>query len=212
MEITIQGTNVLLLPEKALFLPAHKTLVIADMHLGKAMHFRKSGIPIPAGAAQRDLDNLSALMQQYAPQQVWFLGDLFHSDYNSEWPLFASFIQQFPQVTFTLIRGNHDILQLHHYESIGVHVAEDCLALENLLFSHEPIKSVLPGTFNIAGHIHPGILLSGKAHQHVKLPCFYIDGQTLLLPAFGNLTGLYLLDKKRTATVYAVFKDRVFRV
>ncbi|MHB1176840.1 MAG: hypothetical protein ACYCZO_00750 [Daejeonella sp.] len=39
--------TLLLLPEKAILGQEEKTLIIADIHLGKVGHFRKAGIGIP---------------------------------------------------------------------------------------------------------------------------------------------------------------------
>lgn len=39
--INIKDQNLLLLPEKALFWEEEKGLIISDVHLGKAGHFRK---------------------------------------------------------------------------------------------------------------------------------------------------------------------------
>ncbi len=50
MRIDLAGTSLQLLPQKALFLPEESILVLGDLHLGKAMHFRKAGIIIPRPA------------------------------------------------------------------------------------------------------------------------------------------------------------------
>ena len=41
-----KGLNLTLLPEKAVWIDSMGVLLIADLHFGKAAHFRKSGIPI----------------------------------------------------------------------------------------------------------------------------------------------------------------------
>ena len=71
-----------LLPEKVAFLPHHKTLVVADIHLGKASHFRKEGIMIPLPGSCPDLKCLGELLDSLQPEIVVFLGDLFHSSLN----------------------------------------------------------------------------------------------------------------------------------
>ena len=37
-----------LLPDKCMFWKEHNSLILADLHIGKAGHFRKAGIPIPS--------------------------------------------------------------------------------------------------------------------------------------------------------------------
>ena len=209
MQITLGTTTIQLLPEKALFLPEHSILVIADLHLGKTMHFRKAGLFVPTESARKDYLVLHALMQQYGPREVWFLGDLFHSDHNAEWQQFETFIQTYTDVDFTLIQGNHDILQQDYYERAQIKVVPDVLELEGLLFSHEPLAVVAAGKVNIAGHIHPGCTLRGLGRQSLRLPCFYWYNSLLLLPAFGALTGLHIMEQARDAKTYAVTTDRI---
>ena len=79
MTIDINGFEFILLYEKALYKPDESLLIIADVHLGKANHFRNSGIPMPANSQMSDYDNLKNLFHKIAPKQVYFLGDLFHS-------------------------------------------------------------------------------------------------------------------------------------
>ena len=212
MQITLGGTRVQMLPEKALYLPEYGLLVIADLHLGKAMHFRKAGLFVPAESAQKDYQVLRTLMEQYQPREVWFLGDLFHSDHNIEWFHFESFIRDHEAIRFTLIRGNHDILKQDYYEQLKIAIVPEVLELGNLVFSHEPLNAVVPGKINIAGHIHPGCALRGLGRQSLRLPCFYWCEDLLLLPAFGALTGLRIMDHGKNAKVYAIASDRVLQL
>lgn len=207
MQIELAGTQIILLPQKAIFLPAESIMVLGDLHLGKAMHFRKAGIFMPAESAAKDYVTLHELMRQYSPQYVYFLGDLFHSDYNTEWKQFSNFIESYPGIVFSLIKGNHDILDMAHYRQSNIAVIKE-LHLNQLVFSHDPLNTVAPEKINIAGHIHPGCLLRGLGRQHLRLPCFYFKGALFLLPAFGHLTGLQILNTKE-ATVFAVLPDEV---
>jgi uncharacterized protein len=212
MEITLGGTTVQMLPEKALYLPEHALLVIADLHLGKAMHFRKAGLFVPAESAHKDYRILRTLMQQYQPREVWFLGDLFHSDHNTEWLQFEAFIREYRAVRFTLIRGNHDILQQEYYDQLRIEIVPEMRELEDLVFSHEPLDVVTAGKVNIAGHIHPGCALRGLGRQSLRLPCFYWCDDLLLLPAFGALTGLKMMDQGKNVKLYAIATDRVLQL
>lgn len=207
MEINLAGTILQLLPQKAVFLPEQELLVLGDLHLGKAMHFRKAGIYMPAASAAADYVVLHGLLQAWKPRSVCFLGDLFHSLHNSEWLQFEQLLSVYPGINFTLVRGNHDVLDDSLYERVQVRVA-DALRLDHLLFTHEPMEDVPLGLINIAGHIHPGCVLRGLGRQKLSLPCFYLKGPTFLLPAFGQLTGLRILPQQ-DATVFAVLPDKV---
>ncbi|MEM8895076.1 MAG: hypothetical protein AAGC88_10895, partial [Bacteroidota bacterium] len=82
----------LLLPEKAMYWEQERSLIISDVHMGKAGHFRKAGIPVPGKIHIEELFILDALIANYNPRQIIFLGDLFHSHWNLEWPLFSDWL------------------------------------------------------------------------------------------------------------------------
>lgn len=209
MEISLASNTFRLLPEKALFWEEYGLMIVADLHLGKAMHFRKAGIPMPDVSALKDYENLNTLTGIYKPEQLCFLGDLFHSNYNTEWRLFETFIEQNTDVHFSLIKGNHDILKDEHYESLGIEVIDGQLALGNVILSHIPVSHPPEDCINISGHLHPGCVLRGLGRQSVKLPCFVHYRNTFLLPAFGRLTGLQVIQQ-RGAVYYAIANDRIF--
>ena len=43
------GVTLELLPQKAAWWAAERTLLIADAHIGKAVSFRRLGVPVPPG-------------------------------------------------------------------------------------------------------------------------------------------------------------------
>lgn len=206
MQIRIRDTDFTLLAEKALWRPDTAQLIIADIHLGKASHFRKAGISIPADSVLEDMRRLDHLMKQYQPKEVILLGDLFHSTYNREWHLFEAFLESFPQVHFILVKGNHDILKQDRYELPNFSVTntwED----ELFLYSHEPLEHA--DKFVFSGHVHPGITLSGRGKQHISLPCFHVSHNQAILPAFGKLTGLYILERNERDRYYLVYNGMI---
>jgi len=195
LAIQLKDKTVYLLAEKCAFFPYTQTLVIADIHLGKAVHFRKSGIMIPpqAGTVQ-DYRILHHVIQKYKPLRILFLGDLFHSVANTAWQHFADFTTQYNWLTWVLIQGNHDILPAQLYREANLQVCET-LQEDGLLFSHAPLAQVTADSINIAGHIHPATSLRGLGKQTLKLPCFHFAPPYFLLPAFGSLTGTFVLPK-----------------
>lgn len=209
---TLKGQTLHLLPEKAIYWEEEKLLFMADVHLGKVNHFRKSGIPIPTALAFRDLDTLSLLIDSYRPEQICILGDLFHSHRNKEWEIFTKWRESYPALRFELVRGNHDIIPAIHYKQADIKVYLSCLEKGPFLFTHEPVEKCPPGKYPFAGHIHPGIILSGKARQSLRLPCFYFGKNQALLPAFGAFTGLAIIEPRRGDAVFAIAEDVVVRV
>src|SRR5690606_31868917 len=197
--IRLMDTNFTLLPERALLLPDYKTLIIADWHLGKSTHFRKAGIFMPSASADKDVLRIQSLLDRYAVDTLVFLGDLFHSDLNSEWLMFERFRMANPSVQFILTRGNHDILSDDLLEKTAVDVVPSYSIASHIRCTHHPEEDGFVGRLNLAGHVHPGCLIPTKGRQAYRLPCFYYREQTLLLPAFGSLTGLSILQLTRQA-------------
>lgn len=210
MKIFIENNCFLLLPQKATFWEGKKILIISDLHLGKTSHFRKHGIAIPNRAAVKDLQNLNDLILKYRPKSIIFLGDLFHSDYNNEWEIFKSFRKHYSAIHFILIKGNHDIINPHLYSENNISV-HDSLYVDDILFSHEKSKKNF-FRFQFYGHTHPGVKIKSKGKLALKLPCFAQQKNTLLMPAFGELTGLHIIDKKDYDKIYAIAEGKIYSV
>lgn len=208
LDINLVGELFQLLPQKAVYRPAKKQLILTDVHLGKATHFRKQGIALPAQSHLKDVDKIHFLLKTLKPETVLILGDLFHSDYNREWLWIKSLMMEYPAIHFTLVEGNHDILDNALYQLPNLTKTE-CLEEEHVIFTHHPLKK--PAKLNFCGHIHPGFRIYGLAKQSERLPCFYHHQQHFILPAFGNLTGLYTLEHQKDACYYLVTDTKVIK-
>lgn len=211
-QIKFQDISLHLLKEKAVWIPEMSSIFIADLHFGKAAHFRKSGIPIPEPIHQEDLTILHTLITTYNPKNVYFLGDLFHSDLNQQWTTLNHFLRGFAQVNFNLVLGNHDILPASEYDLSTFGVFREPLELENLILSHEPLDEIEKDKINLCGHIHPGIRLVGKARQSIRLSCFFYKPNQLILPAFGKFTGLALVKPSSNDQVFGITNKRVIPI
>lgn len=207
--IRLMDTRLTLLPERALLLPEYHTLIVADWHLGKGAHFRKAGIFMPVLPADKDTARLQSLLDRYDIETVIFLGDLFHSDLNSEWLVFERFRTANPSIRFILTRGNHDVLPDALLEKAAIEVVHSFSPAPHIHCTHHPCADSAQ-RLTIAGHVHPGCLIPAKGRQTYRLPCFYYREQTLLLPAFGMLTGLHMVQPSRGGRVYPVAGDKVW--
>ncbi len=206
---TVCGEEFILLPQKAIWWEEQKTVILSDLHLGKGMHFRKAGLPIPLISHQKDFAQLIELLKTPNLEQVIFLGDLFHSSYNSDWELLGEVLKDYQHLEFILVQGNHDILHQQHYTRFGFKVV-DVLHLSSFVFSHEPLEN--PAAYNIYGHIHPGVRLQGKGRQSLRLPCFFFSQNYAVLPSFGKLTGLYALQPKKGDAIFAIADAKVVQL
>jgi DNA ligase-associated metallophosphoesterase len=195
-------------PSGALFWVERKMLLIADVHLGKVTHFRKAGVAVPAESKVKNFEKLDEMIAFFKPAIVCFLGDLFHSDINTEWHLFEDW-KKSVQAGVILIAGNHDVIDPEKYESIGVHVFDE-MTLGDFLFTHHPKER--ERVFNFCGHIHPAVKLHGAGRQWLTLPCFFHKPHQLILPAFGQFTGNHVLVPDAHDCVYAIAKDEIMVV
>ena len=208
MEIDLHGVHLQLFPERAILIG--RDLLIADLHLGKVNHFRKAGFPVPEEVGDENFERLIGLVRSVEPERVLLLGDLFHSHYNSEWEAFRQVISYFPATEFHLIQGNHDILSNYRYESSNLKLHSE-MNLGPFHLTHIPCEpgEIPKDLYNLSGHIHPSVVLSGKGRQQMKLPCFYFGELQAYLPAFGNFTGHHRVRPKRSDRVYVIVGDRV---
>lgn len=208
-EIRIGNERMHLLAEKAIRLPDYDMLLIADLHFGKVEHFRKNGFGVPAGASDADFVRFKNLVRKADARHVVFLGDLFHSDFNNAWRSFENVLEELDEFDFTLVIGNHDILDEDRYRQL--HICHQ-LEIGGLILTHEPMEVIIENRYNLCGHIHPGVRLKGRGRQNLRLPCFYFGKHTGILPAFGSFTGLHVLKPLADDVVYVVEGENVIKV
>lgn len=206
--IKIHSQTFHLHPTGAAFWKEKDALLIADVHFGKISHFRKYGSAIPEQAIQKNFERLNRVIANFQPQQLIFLGDLFHSALNQEWALFEAW-QKEQSAKITLISGNHDIISPQKYKNLGIAVLQD-FNRDNFRLTHHP--EARDENFNICGHIHPGYRLKGQGKQHMKLRCFFQRQNQLILPAFGAFTGNYYLKPQRGEKVFLCAETTVIAV
>ena len=195
----------ILSPLKTIYWPAGKTLIVSDLHLGKAGHFRKHGIAVSRKVHLHDLENLRMTIDQSSPEKVLFLGDLFHSYENTEWNDFLHFVNHYGNIEFTLIEGNHDILS-EYPEELSV-----VKKIERSPFSFTHMKEV-DDLYNISGHIHPGVTVRGRARQGITMSCFLFSEQFAIMPAFGQFTGIKKIKPLRKDKVFVVVNGQVMEL
>jgi len=78
VSLDLGGAVLTLLAERALWWAAERTLIVSDLHLGKAERMaRRSGALVPPYETAETLARLSALIGRLAPAHVICLGDSF---------------------------------------------------------------------------------------------------------------------------------------
>ena len=154
----IGDEHLILSNERALFWENEKTLIVADLHVGKTGHFRKEGIGVPAAVYKDDLHRLLAQILFFKAERLVIVGDLTHSIANREIDLFRKWRKDFSSLDVHLAKGNHDILDNSWYEEADIKVHNEPLPIKQFLFVHDILKPKLQvngGSYAFSGHVHP---------------------------------------------------------
>jgi uncharacterized protein len=213
LTIAVAGESLTLLPEKAVYLAERQLLLIADAHLGKAVSFRRLGLPVPQGSTAGNLATLSALIDRLGVRHTVFLGDLLHSAHAHSAATQAALAQwreRHRDLQLTLVRGNHDDHAGDPPLALGIDVVDEPLRLGPWALCHHP--QAQPEGYVLAGHLHPCVRLQGRARERLRLPCFWFGDQVGVLPAFGEFTGMHPIEAQPQDRVYALTGDRVLEV
>jgi DNA ligase-associated metallophosphoesterase len=190
-----EGVDVLLVAGRGAVLPGTRTLLVADLHLGKAATFRRAGIPVPEGSAQADLARLERLVRHHSIRRLVVLGDLFHARSGCTPEVFAEFAATRARLGPTqvvLVVGNHDRAVGPLPATLGIDTCVPNLDDPPFHFVHEPAVGVAAadrGLFTVAGHLHPTVSLRSPSGDGLADRCFVAAPGLLVLPAFGSFTG-----------------------
>ena len=189
LSLQVAGEELQLHRERALYWPRERCLLVADVHLGKGAVLRRAGISVPTGQTATDLARLDVLIDRYQPLRLIVLGDLVHGDATAQAPWLrqvSEWRQRHAHLQMTLVAGNHD----RHFDArkLGFEVVGDELELAPFTLLHAPDSRA--GSYVLAGHVHPGVIVRDGWRRH-RLPAFRFAADMGLLPAFGSLTGLH---------------------
>lgn len=205
------GESLRLLPDGAVHWHALGTLWLSDLHLGKAAHFRKHGVPIGSEPTLATLHRLRRRILRWEPDRILLLGDLFHSDINREWEPFAGLCEEFDGLEWVLVRGNHDLIPDVLLKESGIRQI-DRLDEGPFTFTHDPADVTSDFGYHICGHIHPGIRLRGGGRQTLRVRCFHFGERQAVMPAYGAFTGMHTIEPAQADRVYAMTGEAVIEV
>lgn len=214
MDIRIANETLTACADRALWWPRERTLIVADVHLGKAAAFRRAGVAVPSGATAADLARLDVLIAEHAPQRLLVLGDLFHTQLSFDEPAVAAidaFRGRHAQLQISVIQGNHDRQIERLPAAWRLEWISGALYQAPFVFAHEPAADSR-GTV-LAGHIHPVVRLQSR-RDSARLPVFWFRHRQAIgvLPAFGSFTGGYAVTPSKEDAVIAVTPDGLVRL
>lgn len=209
--IRVSDEDLTLLPDGSTWWSSQRMLWLSDLHLGKAAHFRKHGVPIGSEPTLETLHRLREQIQAQKPDRILLLGDLFHSDINREWEPFAGLCDEFAHLDWVLVRGNHDRIPQVLLDESGIHQV-DRLDVGPFTFTHDPADLAEDFGYHVTGHIHPGIRLAGSGRQRLRLRCFHFSAKQAVMPAYGAFTGMHVIAPADLDRVFAVTGEAVIEV
>jgi uncharacterized protein len=218
LRIRVADADVVLHPSGAALLTAEQTLLVADAHFGKAVSFRRLGVPVPSGTTTETLQTLSAALAATKATRLVFLGDFLHSRRSHAANTLAALRQwraDHAALEITLVRGNHDDRAGDPPPDLDIAVVDEPLPLGPFALCHHP--EPVPRRYVLAGHWHPCISVGGRAFERLRLPCFWFgdDSGALpanavgVLPAFGSFTGMHRIDPRAGDRIFPIADDVV---
>lgn len=203
--IELAGETIELLPDPALWWPAAGVLFVADLHLGKAAAYRALGQPVPGGTTQENLARLDRAIDRHGPRQIVFLGDFLHAASARTASLLAAvqaWRERHPALACMLVRGNHDSRAGDPPAALRFEVVDEPHLIGPFAACHHPQRHATHAV--LAGHLHPACRLHGRGRDSLRMPCFVREGGQLILPAFGEFTGGWLVEPTPARRFYAV--------
>jgi len=183
--------------DRAVYLEAAETLVLADLHLGRAA---TSNVSAPLDERGDLLDRLARLRRAFDPSTIVFAGDILHSFSTVPDGVGDTVTELYDRcvdagVDTVAVAGNHDRL-LDDVWPAGV---ESAVKLDDgTVICHGHEEPELSGERYLIGHDHPAITIEG-----VKRPCLCVDPtgyrgrEVAVLPAFTRLAGGVELNRLR---------------
>ena len=158
----------------ALWWPAERWLVVADLHLGKSERMaRRGGALLPPYEGIETLRRLQTEAEALDPAVIVSLGDGFDDDAAAE--------ALDPQVAeaLTCLGAAHELRWIagNHDPQAG---GETTLRMGPVILRHQPDGE---GP-DISGHFHPVVRLAGARRR-----ALLIGPSHMILPAFGHYTG-----------------------
>lgn len=227
IETEFGGVRAVLTPERAVYLPCERALLLADTHWGKAEALRRRGIGVPSGTGDEQRDRLTRVIERVGPRRVIVLGDLVHAPIGLSERVIErarSWVEAVGPLgvdSVELVAGNHDatlggerlsaFLGRVGIADLGPEARLGC----GLVLRHHPPEQAAgrwalgdAGGYMLCGHVHPAVVLRGMGDT-VKLPCFWADDDRCVLPAFSRFIAGKRVRPGPRDRVFAAARDRV---
>ena len=192
--VSFADQEMVLTTDRAVYWPAERALLVADLHLEKASFFAKHGQMLPPYDSRATLERVASAIRETGAKRVYTLGDNFHDSSGStrlEEHAVGMLSALTRAVDWVWITGNHDP---HMEARSGGDIAEE-LEIAGIVLRHRAQAGERKP--ELSGHYHPRLQLTVRRRK-IRRPCAVVStcpsGANdnlcrMVLPAFGALTG-----------------------
>lgn len=189
IEVELAGEAFVLFPDRAILHQSDRSLILADVHLGKGTAFRHFGLPVPTGASDKDLLRIDRLIEQSNARRLIILGDFVHARQSHDDAMIARLNawRARQRIDIALVRGNHDRASGRLDEQLRIEEWEEGHREGSFAFAHAPC--LIEKAIVFCGHVHPVLSVEDFDGSRVRIPCLVEEAGMIMLPAFGSMTG-----------------------
>ena len=205
--------DVALLAPGAVWLRAHQTVVVADLHAGYVATLQHRGFALPS-VEDSDLHaRLRAVLRKTSARALVVAGDFVHGrgavlrrDHGPS--ALDAVLDALNGVELVVVEGNHDRGVGERLYAAGVRCTED-YAVGPHRVAHGDVdtealrrEAVAGGGRLILGHHHPALTLRDGAGTHKKVPAFAHCEGLVCLPAMSPFArGADLRNREHSAAI-----------
>jgi uncharacterized protein len=218
-DIVVAGEALRLHADRALYWPAQRALLIADLHLGKDDVFRRAGVAVPQGDIDTDLARLDALLAASQAESLVVLGDFLHGAlHDAAWlAAWRDWRRARGSLSVVVIAGNHD--RALDPARLGLDAVHATLRLRRIELRHAPPlrpvdggqEPVDEGVHILCGHLHPVLRLRAPGVPN-RMPLFWHRRDATVLPAFASFSGGHAIELRRGERGYLCAPDALVEV
>ena len=193
---------------RGVFLTDAATLVVADLHVGRA---EASNVSLPLGERTDLVSRLRELLVETTPETVVFAGDVLHrfnrvSDRVRDTVNALSTACRNADARPVFVRGNHDTM----VDTLGTDVVPSYPVEEDpeTVVCHGHETPTVAADRYVIGHDHPAITIEGQ-----RRPCFLVlpdahrGADVLMLPAFSRLAAGVTVNDARAGDLQSPLVD-----
>lgn len=161
----------------ALFLTGEGLLVVADLHWGYSASHRVAGNLLPQWGDAELARRLRDLLARWPVRRFLWLGDSLHTLAGRS--AAEAFLASLPPSLDTVVlAGNHD--------RAWDRARPGPWDIPGFRFHHGDQATAVPeGAVEVAGHVHPAVVLNDGAGGRARVPALVDGPRRLLLPAFS---------------------------